>query len=173
MTIRLRYLGHSDGEPRFGPVGRHDRQLCEQLTFGTVFEADEVKHRSPAHHRFWFAVVNDAWETLSEDLQARFPEPEALRKHLLIKAGWCDSREFVTDGPEAAAILASGLRWAEPYAAIVVRGNVVFVYVARSQKLTAQNRREFKAVTERGLHALAQMLGVDPTTLMERETAAA
>lgn len=166
-TIRLRYIG----EGRFEAVGSAGYRQAVQLTFGTILDAKEHRGRSNAHERFWFAVVARAWENLPEDLQARWPEPEALRAHLLIKAGWCDAREFVTDSPEAAAAVAAGLRWAEPYAAIVVRGSVVLAYVARSQKRNAQNAREFVEVTDRGLHALAQILGVDPTTLREQEAA--
>lgn len=167
MSIRFRYVGNGKAEA----VGRFDRQQCNGLTFGTILEAEEVKPRSMAHHRFWFALLNDAWENLPDEWQARFPEPEALRKHLLIKAGWCDAREFVADSPEAAATVAAALRWSEPYSAVVVRDNVVFAYVARSQKLTAQNRKEFVAVTERAQHVLAGILGCDIAELMKSEAA--
>lgn len=167
MSIRFRYVGEGKAQA----VGRYDRQQCDAMAFGAILEAEEVKQRSMQFHRFWFATVNDAWETLPDHLQARFPEPEALRKFLLVKAGWCDAREFACDSPEAAATLAAALKWTEPYSAVVVSGNVVLAYVARSQKIKAQDRKSFSQVTERALHHLSEMLGVDPTTLRDSEAA--
>lgn len=167
MSIRLRQI-----EPGlWRAAGRYDAQLSAEYPVGATVHFEPQAPRSTAAEGFWFATVDDAWGTLPDHLRSRFPEPTALRKFLLIKAGWCEAREFATDTPEAAAAVAAGLRWAEPYSIVVVKGTVVFAYVAKSQKRSAMGGKAFSAVTERALHALAELLGCDPTTLRDQAAA--
>jgi hypothetical protein len=56
---------------------------------GEIITVEEVKERSAKSHRHYFAVINEAWQNLPEDLADEFPNAEALRKRALIKNGLC------------------------------------------------------------------------------------
>lgn len=167
MTLRLRHLG--DGH--WQAAGPADLQRSREYPVGSSASFDEQKARSSAQERRWFGILKTTWDNMDDHLRRRFPDPEALRKWALIRAGWCESREFVAEGEEAAALTAAGLRWAEPYSIVVQAGNVVFAYRAKSQGRKAMGRQQFAEFTERGLAHISELLGCDVDDIPWQEAA--
>ena len=60
-----------------------------KLDVGAVHGWQLAEHRSKASHDHFFAIINEAWKNLPEDMGDDFPSPEHLRKWALIKSGFC------------------------------------------------------------------------------------
>lgn len=166
MTLRLRHVAHG----QWAAANSRDLAQSREYPLGAVVAFDEHEEASDAHRNWWFAVLDKAWRNLPDDLRRRFPDKDALRAHVLIKAGWCNSVEFVADSDDKVATVAASLRWTEPYAIVQRVGDVGFAYWPKSQK--GMSRTQFKDVTNRGVMVLAEMLGVDPVALLEAQEAA-
>ena len=97
------------------------RQFTEGATY--VLEPHEpVSHKERA---YYFASIREAWGNLNADAVARYPDPEALRKWCLIKAGWRKDNYTVCDTNDRATVLAAFLRKLDSYAVVTVKGRIV------------------------------------------------
>lgn len=153
-----------DGEA-FAPLPRFAKLADEQFVIGKVYTLAEVLKRSAKSHAHYFACVTEAWKNLPESYGDRYPTDEHLRKSALIKAGYRDERSLVCSSRAEALRLASFVSAMDDYAIVTVVASVVTVYTAKSQNEKAMDGPTFQASKDAVLGILAEMIGVEPTTL--------
>ena len=128
-----------------------------------ILEAKE--ERSSASHRRFFASIHEAWKTLPEDTEKRFPSSEHLRKWALCKTGFADEEVISCDSANDAKKIAAFARKKDDFAVITVRGNIVSIYTAKSQSQRYMNNEEFKASVEGVERVIAELIGTTPGEL--------
>lgn len=146
-------------------------QTCEKsYKEGERVALDVIEERSAASHRQYFASVREAWLNLDEEASARYPTPDHLRRWGLIKSGWCKETTFVLDTPEHANRNAAFLRGLDDMAVIVVKGNVVKMYIAKSQRMGrgGMNKEQFEQSKRDVLEILSGTIGVSRKALEQQ-----
>lgn len=160
------------GEAMVPPPG-FAKRADQTFVIGERYVLAEVLERSAASHRHFFALVREAWMNLPEADALRFPNETALRKHCLIKAGFCDIQttvcQFRTEARRLAAVLA---RSPDDYTIVTVNGKVVTEYRAKSQDSRSMDKATFQDSKDKVLAILADMIGVEVATLQRQERAA-
>ncbi len=160
----------------FAPQPGFARRCDETFVIGQRYILTEVQERSSKSHNQFFAIVNEAFANLSEEDVTRFPSATVLRKHCLIRAGFCDVQEtackFKTEANRLAATIQATAAMLDDYVIVTVRGKVVTSYRAKSMKLPAMDKATFQDAKDKVLAILADMLGVDPMALSSRAEAA-
>jgi hypothetical protein len=154
----------------FVPDGLHMAEYChDQFGEGDVVSFDRHEDRSINSHNHYFASIKTAWDNLPEG-DERFPTPEALRKWALIRSGWCTENSVVcTD--EAQAHLVAAFMGNSEGTIIVVRGNVVKKYTARSQSVKAMNKDDFQRSKVDVLDTIAELIAVKRRQLEKARSA--
>lgn len=160
-----------DGEvfkplPNFLPTAR------QHFGGGEVVQLVQREERSNVSHRHFMACVGEAWKTLPEDLAARFPTADHLRKFALIQTGHYDAAVHVCKFKTEAKRMAATLQYLDEYVVIVVDGTTVTRLTAKSQSYFAMNRQEFAKAKEDVLGYLEQMLDVPAGALGKQREAA-
>lgn len=153
-----------DGEA-MRPLPAFTRRADQLYTVGERYILDAHEQRSAASHRHYFAAIREAWATMPEHETDRFPNPEALRKWALIKAGHCGTRTLVASSKAEAERLAAFTRPMDSEAIVTVRDAVVTVYTPRSQSSRAMDKQTFQKSKDDVLRVIAEMLGTDAKTL--------
>jgi len=153
-----------DGEV-LRPLPAFAKAASASLRVGEVVAMAPAELRSPPSHRHYFACVREAWVNLPEEHAARFASDEHLRKYALIKAGYRDERQVVCGSKAEARRIAAFIRPIDDYAVVLVEGPVIIQFTAKSQSATAMSKAQFQASKDAVLDILAEMIGVDPTTL--------
>lgn len=143
------------------------RKAAEQWGDGEVLSVTAREDRSSKSHRHYFACIKAAWENLPPPHDARFKSPEALRKHVLIRAGHCTTREIVCNSARDAATFASYLQEMDEYSLVIVNGAILTHYKAKSQAGDYQDKKEFQKSKQDVLEILAEMLGISVRTLTQ------
>lgn len=138
-----------------------------KLEVGAVHGWQIAENRSSESHRHFFAVVNEAWRNLPEDLADDFPSPEHLRKWALIKAGFCSETRIVCANNSEAMTLATKAKSLDKYSVVAIDGKTVTIWTADSQRRDAMGRQAFQEAKERALHIISNLLGVDLTILRQ------
>lgn len=147
-----------DGEV-MRPVGRyHTRTADELFTVGERYALVEHAERSEASHRHYFAVLRECWQNLPEHLAPRFPTPETLRKHALIREGYRTETTIVCASHEEARRVAA-LRLHDDYAVVTVDGPVVTILRAQSQSQRAMGHKTFQESKDKVLAFCADLIG--------------
>lgn len=121
----------------------------------------------PARRRY-FAILRDAWQNLRPPYDQLWPSPEAMRKHLLCRVGWCDTTQVASGSKSAAINIADAMRSLDRYAVIEVRGDIITIHRARSQSRKAQPKAQFMACADRIYGELSGILGTDLSIDSER-----
>jgi hypothetical protein len=155
-------------------VALHPGQLDRYYPEGETTALVEYQHRSDKTHKHEFAFLREAWQQLPEQYADEYPNPEALRKKLLIKLGWY--HETIIDaGTNAAAMrVAAAMRGRDAdFTYIGVRGGFVIISDAKSQSRRAMDRADFQASKQALLDAVSAMIGVEPAALTANAGAAA
>jgi hypothetical protein len=157
ITYPLRYEG--------GGVFRclHPNRVV--LDIGEVHGWQMAENRSKASHDHFFAVVNEAWKSLPEDLCDDFPSPEHLRKWALIKAGFCTATKVVCANNDEAIKLVGKAKAMDRYSLVDVAGSTVTIWTADSQRRDAMGRSVFQEAKEKAIDAISALLGTDAATL--------
>ena len=165
MTVRLRpVMFQWNGEamvpqPRFMP-------LCDkQFVVGEEYPLLPVEPRSMKSHNHFFASLHEAWNNLNEDDAKRFPTEEHLRHWALIHTGFCHEKVLPCEKPSLAKNVAALIRTSDPYAVIIVKGDVVKVLTAKSQSIAVMGNEEFKDSKEKVLDLVATMARTTRTEL--------
>jgi len=140
------------------PDGRRAAEYCDQFGEGEIIMMERHEERSTASHNHYHASIKTAFDNLPED-DDRFPNPNALRKWALIKSGYCTESHVVCDTEEQAKIIAGFMGHAEGVI-IVVKGNVVKKYTAKSQSMKAMNKQEFGESKNAVLDTIAELIAV-------------
>jgi hypothetical protein len=140
------------------PDGRRAAEYCDSFGEGEIIMMERHEERSTVSHNHYFASIKTAWDNLPET-DARFPNPEALRKWALIKAGYCTEATIVADTEEQAKTIAGFMGHSEGVI-IVVKGNVVKKFTAKSQSVKAMNKQEFQLSKVAVLDIIAELIEV-------------
>lgn len=159
-----------DGEALW-PRPAFVREANAQFVVGETYRLAEFEERSADSHAHQFAWLNEAWKTLPERLAPEFPSPTHLRKRALIETGFYNETILDVGSKVAAMHVATTLRTKDEFAWIVVRGCVVVMREAKSQKRTAMDRAEFQASKDAILAWVSDLLGVAPDALKEARAA--
>ncbi len=148
------------------PFGRFAKTATSRFVAGHVYSfVEEELASSGQSRRHYFACLRTAWLNLPEDIGAQFPTSEILRKHALIRAGYCNSHQIVSASKGEAIRLAAALSAIkDAYAIVTVDGCVVTRLTARSQARRAMKAKEFQASKNAVFEFLAGILGVAPET---------
>jgi hypothetical protein len=158
MPLMLQYNG--EGEFRT-PTRYWAREADKRFVVGEHYRLAEHNDRSTAAHNHYFAAVNEAWESLPDDLLTEYPSPEHLRKKMLVKAGYADERSIVCASKAEAQRVAAFTKPMDDYAVVVVREAVVRVYTAQSQSYKAMGKQVFSESKEKVLEAISALLGTE------------
>lgn len=162
-----------DGEA-FVPYSQRFAKLADKnFTVGEVYTLVEEEPRNMLSHRHEFAWIRDAWMNLPEGMERDFPNPEALRKYALIKAGYCDVQTYTCGSIHEAKRWAENLRPLDEFSIIDPVGTTVRRYTARSQSRRAMTAKEFQESKTAILNVIADMLSVSPETLVKNAGRAA
>ncbi len=153
------------------PLRRFAKAANAYFVVGEDYLLEEVNERSGPAHRHYFAAVRECWQNLPEGMEDRYPNPEALRKFALIKAGYRDERSIVCASKAEAARVAAFVRPLDGLAIVVVSEAVVTVYTAKSQSMKAMGGKVFAESKEAVLRVLAAMIEVTPEALKVAEAA--
>ena len=159
MMLPLQYQGEGQFIAPRGFVARCDKELV----IGEVLSWEICHERSAKSHAHYFATVGDAWANLPETLAMDFPSAEHLRKHALIKAGFCTVAKMVFGDDAEALRTCHILRGMDSYAICEVSGRVVTVYRAQSQSVRAMGAKAFQDSKDKVLAVISQIIGADAT----------
>ncbi len=159
-----------DGEA-FWPRPAFRREADKQFVVGQTYRLVEAQDRSDSSHAHQFAFINEAWKNLPERLAADFPTATHLRKRALIETGFYVETRLDVGTQEAAVAVATTLRAKDEFAWIVVRGGVVVMREAKSQKRTAMDKAEFQTSKDAVLGWVSNLLGVEPDQLQQARAA--
>jgi len=135
---------------------------CGCVISSDLMAADQMRKR-------FFACIRDSHANLRDDDLARFPSSEHLRKHALIAAGWCDVMTVVAGSKAAAPGIAHAIQSKDRYCVIIINGDVLTVYTARSMARRSLKKPQFLDVAEKAFAWIARTTGVDPA--LSREAA--
>lgn len=165
MTGAPPLLCRWDGE-HFTPAGPHWARMADKhFVVGALYPLEAREDRSVASHRHFFAAVNEAWQNLPDDLAARFPSPDHLRKWALIKSGYRDERSIVCASKAEAQRVAAFVKPIDGFAVVIVSAAVVTLYTAKSQSVRAMGKEEFGKSKDAVLDALATLIGTSADEL--------
>jgi hypothetical protein len=158
-SIAVRYR-----EGAFVPL--NPAQVSKKFKDGELYFFKADTRRYWPRHQWFMATIRSCWESLPEDLQERFPNPEFLRKHLLIKAGYSKVTKIKYSSKQEAFATASLVsKLMDDYSEIKVDGTTLRMETARSQaiKITdddeLMSNEEFTESCEMVFNSLAIMLG--------------
>ena len=116
------------------PTARFRDAANRFFVVGLVYTVDADEPHSDAGRRAFFAELRSLWNNLPENLDSDYPTPEHLRKRALIKCGYYTSNSVVLKTDDEARVVAGIMKPLDEFSVVVVRGNVVTVYRAKSTK---------------------------------------
>lgn len=154
QPVACRWTGQA-----FIPAPRFMNMAAQTFRVDDVYPLAVHEDRSPATHRHYFALVNEAWVNLPEDMADRWPTAEHLRKWALIKAGYRDERTIVCSSKAEATRIKAFIRPMDEYAVILSQGATVLAYTAKSQSVKAMGKKTFQASKEAVLGVLSEIIG--------------
>lgn len=162
--LYFRWLGDA-----FVPSSNIAQRLCdERFTVGEVYPLDQWVDHSEQSHRHQFAFVKEAWNSFPDALREQFPTPEHLRKHGLIRKGFCTMRQYSCGSrPEAKRMAAVLRQYLDEYAIIDLDEDcpIVTVLEAESQGFRAMNKKRFQESKTALMEFVGDLIGVAPETL--------
>lgn len=165
--------------------GTHSRVRCmvpdpiyrgvahKQYTLGDRYPLSIVEVRSRASHDHYHACIQEAFLNLPENISARFPSPDHLRRWVLIETGWYDEKEFEFDNEKDARRLGTFIRTEDDYARINIakvadKKFKVIVRRAKSQSYAAMEKKAFTDSKQAVLDYLETMIDVSRGTLKKQ-----
>ena len=140
--------------------------LCnKQFAVGESYPLLPVEERSMASHNQYFAAIADGWNNLPENISARWPSEEHLRKWCLIEANFFNELDFDFETEDKAKRFAAFYRKADDYARIFPHGKKIIIRIAKSQSLAAMGKDTFQASKTAVLDLIESLIGVKPGEL--------
>lgn len=139
-------------------VPTRPRLADQHFVVGEEYCLVEHHERSGVSHRHYFAALNDAWQSIPDELVAEYPNVDALRKKMLIRAGYADERSIVCSTKAEAQRIAAFIKPMDDYAVVIVRDAVVKVFTAQSQSTKAMGAKAFQESKEKVLEAVHALL---------------
>lgn len=154
-----------DGE-HMVPLQRFAQRCDKEFVIGERYILNPHEARSHASHSHYFASIKSGWDSLPENIAARFPSPEALRKWALVKAGYADERTIVANNADEARKIGAVVRTLSEFAVIVIDDNIVRIFTAKSQSARAMpSKQEFQDSKQKVLDVIADLLEVKRSDL--------
>lgn len=147
------------------PSPRFVKLAQKQFEIGTEYPLEVHEQRSTAEHRHYFAAIREAWSNLNEDATERYPTPDHLRRWALIKAGWYRENTTVCDSFDHAMQLAAFIRKLDDFAVVIQKGNVVKIYIAKSQSYQEMSKEDFQQSSRDVLEILSGQIGISRKAL--------
>jgi len=142
------------------PVPRYQNVARRQFGDGGEHIMEESAERSRASHSAYFAALHDLFQSIPENIAARWPTETHFRRWLLIETGWFEEKEFDLLSEKHARALGNYIRIEDEYARIAIRGTKVIIRRAKSQSLKAMGAADFKQSKKDVLDLAEQMVGV-------------
>lgn len=152
-------------------IPRVPRLADKHLVVGETYMMVPHEDRSIASHRHYFASINEAHQNLPEELAARLPTPEALRKYALIRAGFRDERSIACASKAEAQRVAAFIKPMDEFAVVTVENALVTVYTAKSQSMRAMGKKVFAESKDAVLRVISEMIGTDAASLNQARAA--
>lgn len=149
------------------PLDRFRALANRQFRAGQEYALVPHQGRSDASHNHYFACIKKGWENLPEDIAARFPTPEALRKRCLVWEGYADQVDHVCEDDQAVEQLVLLIRKLDPYIVMQRSGNVLTIWTPQSQDHASMGHEVFQESKTKILERIANMCGI---TLAELTT---
>lgn len=153
------------------PLARFDNICGRQFHDGEEYPLVPLEARSRASHGHYFACIHDGFQNLPENIAARWPSEEHMRKWLLIETGWFEEKDFDCPDELFAKRLATFVRTENEYARISIhrvdgKRCKVIIRTAKSQSAAAMGKQAFEASKKDVLDLLEHMTAVPRGTLM-------
>jgi hypothetical protein len=126
--------------------------------------SDPNEHSDAARARY-FALLKVAHDNLPDSWRALCPTVEHLRKYLLVKVGHCETSTIHCGSARAAGDMALMAKRLDTFCVADLRGSMLTVSVARSQRKQVHPKADFLRVSEQVLHVASELLGVDVAQL--------
>jgi hypothetical protein len=157
----LVYTWEGDG---FKPVPRHAKACDQQFVIGERYLMEQVHERDMVKHNRQFAFVAEGWKNLPERYadEPWAQSPDHLRKHALIKNGFCHTETFPCGSNAEAMRWAPRLRADNEYAIISVKGTLVYRFTAESQSKRTMGAERFYESRKAVMAFVDGLLGVSP-----------
>lgn len=130
------------------PIGRYIREANERFVVGERYQMEVIEQRSQAFHAFYFARVAELWQTLPERFDGRFKSPDHLRAYALVHTGHCEENVVTVESKEVAERVGAFALALDDLCVIDIKGTVVRVFKAHSQKKSAMGAKAFKQSAE-------------------------
>lgn len=153
------------------PLERFRARADKVFVIGERYLMETVEQRSEESHRHYFAAIREGWMNLPETIGDEYPNQEVLRKHALIRTGFCDSQQLVCSSKAEAHRLAAFARPIDAYSIVTVTGPVITRYVAHSQSKKAMGAEAFQTSKTAVLDYIAGLIGTT-TKQLEASNAA-
>ncbi len=157
------------------PITHFVKYCQEKFIDGEVYAFAEADERSLQSHNEYFALLDNAHANLSGSFIKQFPTREHMRKHALIKAGYCNKTIHPAHSEaEALRVLQSVIKM-DCYAFVEIAEDhrTTTIYTAESQKEEAMGRKLFQESKEAVLDIVAGWLGVSVDDLRQNTRTAA
>lgn len=146
------------------PLKRFTKLCNDQYVVGETYTMAEIEDRSKVSHDHYFATLDDYWHNLPESQadQIYSRSPEHLRKYALIKCGYANILDHVCESKAEALRTAALIAPIDEYALIEVRGCVVRIARAQSQKMRAMGKKDFQESKSKVLDYVASLIDGKP-----------
>jgi hypothetical protein len=157
-----------------GPmVPTHPRLAASRFEEGETYLLNVYQERSRVSHSHEFAFIAEAHKTFSEELVERFPTPDHLRAHALIRGGFANIEDHICETKAEAQRWRARLQSKGEYSVVIIPTGTTAVRVLtpKSQSYRAMDKAEFQASKTAIMEFIAELLGVAPGDLPEREAA--
>lgn len=152
------------------PLARFHNVCARQYADGEEYPLVPLEPRSRKSHNHYFAAIHEAFQNLPENIAARWPSEEHLRKWALCEVGICDETTFRFDKPEDAILLARQYRRnaRDDYVHITVSKSTSTVILrwAKSQSVAAMGKEAFQESKKAVLELLEHLTDVPKGALM-------
>lgn len=169
--IKFRWEGDA-----FVPASRYwASEADKHFVVGQTYRLTEEHERSRQSHKHEFAFVKEAWDSFPDHLLADYPSPEHLRKHGLIRKGFCTMKQYACPTrAEAERLMATLKDNVDTYTLVVLDPDrpVVSVLTAESQSYRAMGKKRFQESKQALMEFIGDLIGVDPATLANVQEAA-
>lgn len=126
------------------PIGRYVREANERFVVGERYQMEVIEQRSQAFHAFYFARVAELWSNLPERFGDRFKSPDHLRAYALVHTGHCEENVVTVESEEVAQRVGAFALALDDLCIIDIKGTVVSVFKAHSQKKSAMDAQAFR-----------------------------
>jgi hypothetical protein len=115
------------------------------LVIGEKYTVSFMDQRSAQSHRFYFADLQNAYDTLPENIAAQFENVEHFRARGLIECGFYNQREFICSSRREADRIVKFLSTGAGYAVFSVTHCAIVERTPKSQSMRAMGKADFEA----------------------------